>query len=211
MQIKRRIDLTGQHFGRLIVLGLSHIDNHSQSCWRCQCGCGAERIVIGSSLTKGDTRSCGCLQREVAAESNTTHGMTKMPEYPMWRNMIDRCYNSRNKRFKDYGGREPPYTPITVFDLWRFGDGAKSGPELFCDYIRDNLGPKPSPRHVIDRIKDNGNYEPGNLRWATPQESSMNQRGRANSTSIYKGASLGRRLFRNSVQLPPYQPWKICL
>jgi hypothetical protein len=95
----------------------------------------------GRYLRQGHTKSCGRLRKDRLLETSTTHGMAKSPEYINYRSMLSRCYNPRNKRYKDYGGRRPPEPPITVCDLWRFGDGVKSGFEARLNYIRERLGP----------------------------------------------------------------------
>jgi len=101
------------------------------------------------------------------------HGLYHSPEYGSYHSMISRCYRLRDPYYKDYGGRE---RPINVCDLWLFGDGIKSGFECRLDYIRKNLGPKPSSQHTIDRIDNDGNYEPGNIKWSSPKEQRDNQR-----------------------------------
>lgn len=108
-----RIDLSGQKFGRLTVLGLSHVkDWHStdrHSYWLCLCDCGEEKLVRYNSLTQGESKSCGCLQRELASVrlSNrlTTHRMTGSPEYKSGIDMISRCTNPKDTGYKDYGAR----------------------------------------------------------------------------------------------------------
>ena len=129
----------------------------------CRCDCGEESIVFASNLRRGTTRSCGCLDKET--KPNLKHGMRRTQEYSTWTMVLQRCTNSRSKYYKDYGGRG-----ITVCDLWRHGDGKKTGFECWLDYIRENLGSRPTPKHSLDRINNDGNYEPGNIRWATQKE-----------------------------------------
>ena len=104
---------------------------------------------------------------------NATHGCTGTPTYRAWQDMIQRCYNPRRTRYPMYGGRG-----ITVCQRWR---------ESFEAFLKD-MGTSPSPRHSIDRIDNNGNYEPGNLRWATAKEQSRNQR--RNRVLTYQGETL---------------------
>ena len=125
--------------------------------WLCQCDCGKEVIVRGASLTTGNTKSCGCLTTANAV----THGKSRTDEYKAWGTMLQRCTNPRATGFDRWGGRG-----ITVCERWR---------RSFENFLVD-LGPKPSPQHSIDRINNDGNYEPGNCRWATKQEQIWNSR-----------------------------------
>jgi hypothetical protein len=130
--------------------------------WLCGCECGGEKIVRAGHLLQDKIRSCGCLTRASRSAPNKTHGMSLTPEYQSWKSMKDRCLNKRNRAFKHYGGRG-----ITVCDRW-----IKSFEDFYSD-----MGPRPSPRHSLDRYPDNnGNYEPGNCRWATSAQQRANQR-----------------------------------
>lgn len=160
-----RMDLTGITFGRLTVVAFHDIHGkHPNARWLCRCECGAERIVFGSNLRKGTTRSCGCFLRDIS----TTHGHTKhvggksmSPEYRSWHHMVSRCTNPKNKDFSHYGGRG-----VTVCDAWR------SSFAVFFAHI----GARPSLRHSIDRIDNEKGYEPGNVQWATQRQQCRNQR-----------------------------------
>jgi hypothetical protein len=158
-------DLTGQTFGRLTVIEYHGRTHAKRLVWRCECSCGKECCVIGEQLTTGRTRSCGCLNSELTAarnRSNATHGMTRSPEYNSWRGIVDRCCNSQSRDYKHWGAKG-----VGICDEWR------NSFEAFLAYV----GPRPSPRHSIDRFPDNnGNYEPGNVRWATPVEQIRNRR-----------------------------------
>src|SRR5882724_4491981 len=149
------IDMNGQTFGRLTVI--SHI---KYGKWKCRCECGNLREVAGADLRKGKSNSCGCLQLEIAAQSSKTHGMSKSPEYRAWSNSNDRC-SDPGKNHKWYGSRG-----IIVCDRWKYS---------FENFIAD-MGARPSPEHSIDRQNNDGNYEPGNCRWATKLEQSNNRR-----------------------------------
>jgi hypothetical protein len=154
-------DLIGQRFGRLTVV--ERAENYrTEARWRCACDCGGDTRVTGYNLRSGSVQSCGCLRREVGVENgrlSATHGHARdgkrTPEYRAWGNVIDRCTNPRAKQFPHYGGRG-----IKVCDRWLHGEGGKHPFECFYE----DLGPRPDG-HSLDRINNDGNYEPGNVRW----------------------------------------------
>jgi len=150
------INLIGQRFGRLVALAYVGV-----SRWNCQCDCGAEKIVETHALHSGRTRSCGCLRIEMLVGRNATHGKAHVPEYKAWAGMIQRCYNPRQTAYQWYGARG-----VTVCDRWRTS---------FAEFLTD-MGSRPSPAHSLDRIDNNGNYEPDNCRWATPRLQWENKR-----------------------------------
>jgi hypothetical protein len=163
------IDLTGKRFGRLVVLRRveNHITSggHSVSSWLCKCNCGSEVIIRGRRLRRSETRSCGCLRADtmsgIARDYNTTHGGSYTPLYNVWRGILKRCYIPTNKDYKRYGARG-----IRVCRRWMD----------FANF-RDDMGDRPNGM-LIDRINNEGNYEPRNCRWATPKISSNNRRKR---------------------------------
>lgn len=153
-------DLRGQKFGRLEVLKFSHLDRKPYAHWLCRCECGTEKVIAGYLIKCGNTQSCGCLHREILATSNKSHGSSRDPEFKVWCSMRDRCRNPRNRYFKHYGGRG-----IAVCDEWN----------SYERFIAD-MGRRPSSKHSIDRINNDGGYNKANCRWATQREQSLNTR-----------------------------------
>lgn len=166
----RTKDLPGQRFGRLTIVKRAYVnDAFAGARWLCRCDCGGETITRGGNLHSGKTRSCGCLQREVASKLGKTkpgllHGDSASnltPEYRAWNAMLNRCRNSKVPSYPEYGGRG-----IKVCDRWR---------ESYPNFLFD-MGRRPSPSHSLDRKDNNGNYEPSNCRWATRLEQDFNKR-----------------------------------
>lgn len=164
--MKPLVDLMGQRFGRLLIVGRGPNTKTGGAQWVCQCDCGETRINARANLIKGRARSCGCLRRETSREvglRRRTHGhaIAETAEYKAWRSSIDRCTNPNIVGWKNYGGRG-----IAVCERWRYS---------FEAFLED-MGLKPSPRHSLDRIDTNGNYEPSNCRWADWTTQSNNKR-----------------------------------
>ena len=145
--------------------------------WLCKCECGVEVVVLGASLRSGNTASCGCLHKESITKIKTTHGLCKHPLYIVWKNMRIRCTSLGNKSYLNYGGRG-----IAVCDRWL---------ESFENFYNDVIGGYKKGLQ-LDRIDNDGNYEPSNCRWVTRNQNQMNTRSAENSTSMYKGVSLRR-------------------
>ncbi len=155
----------GERFGRLTTVRI-YDRQFRHIRWLCLCDCGKEHVAQGIHLRSGQIRSCGCLIRDRAIE-RSTHGQTRgrktSPEYRTWLGMKHRCSNRKCSEYHNYGGR-----------------GIKVCEEWLNDFqaFFSHAGFRPSPTHSIDRIDVNGDYKPGNIRWATPAQQVMNRRKR---------------------------------
>jgi hypothetical protein len=158
----RFVDKHGQIFGRLTVLELDKIQNNCAR-WFCECICGNVISVLGYNLTRGNTQSCGCLTIDVQRKRNTKHGMFKTRFYNIWAQIKLRCLNKNNPSYATYGG-----SGITVCARWlKFENFRDDMYESYLEHVKE-FGEKNTS---IDRFPNQtGNYEPGNVRWATAKE-----------------------------------------
>jgi len=154
-----KVDFSGQKFERLLVIAPIGEKLAGTTKYECRCDCGEGTIVEISNLVSGNTKSCGCLYRETRKGAQK-HGMRNSPEYKVWKGMRVRCNNPNSNCYQMYGGRG-----IKVSPIW----------DDFLKFYED-VGPRPSPQYSIDRKDTNGNYEPGNCRWALPKEQARNSR-----------------------------------
>lgn len=165
------LDLTGEKYNHLIIQEVFYDGKIGFA--KCKCDCGKIHITRVNDLRTGNTKSCGCHKLQLAKERFTTHGMTKSPVFNVWQKMKNRCFISTDKSYFNYGGRG-----ITVCDRWVNGDGVLGGFECF----HQDMGNPPDGTQ-LDRYPNNdGNYEPGNCRWATREQNGSNKRNNVNLT-----------------------------
>ena len=157
------LDLVGEKFGRLTVIERTE-NKGSKAAWKCICDCGGFTVAVSHDLISGHTQSCGCFQKEMTSKASKTHGMRFTKIYHVWQSMKDRCFNPNNKRFNDWGGRG-----ITVCDEW------KNDFQAFYDHV-SQLPHFGEEGYSLDRINNDGNYEPGNVKWSTQHEQCRNRR-----------------------------------
>lgn len=161
--------IPGEKYGRLTVLY-----RHRQGIktrWMCICECGKTKPVFNHFLKKGHTKSCGCLSREVLLKRCITHGKTHTVEFYLWKNIIQRCHNPKNRDYKNYGARG-----ILMSDEWR---------NDFTTFLKD-LGCRPDPKLTLERVDNDLGYFAGNVIWADRVQQANNRRPR------YDGIPNGR-------------------
>ncbi len=183
------IDLTGQKFGRLVIIQRMDNDKSGHLRWLCKCDCGKKRIIRGDHLKSDETQSCGCLRKEVTSAVKTTHGYSGDETYKSWLDMKQRCTNSNCPGYKDYGGRG-----ITVCEEW----------SEFTNFFRD-MGKRPLGC-TIERENNHGNYCLDNCKWATSKEQARNRRN--NLYMTHKGETQLLIKWSEETRIPYKVLWK---
>lgn len=181
-------NIKGQKFTKLKVIDLQGVQNH-RAMWLCKCDCGNEIVVSSNSLLTKKTKSCGCLNIKKIIERNTTHGLSKTRLYKIWCGMKQRCYNKNDKRYNRYGKRD-----IKICDEW-----LKDFKKFYDWSIKNGY----SDKLTIDRINNNGNYEPNNCRWITQHEQTRNYS--RNIFLTYNGETLCLKDMAKKYNIPEYK------
>jgi hypothetical protein len=188
----KMVDLAGQRFGRLVVLHRVPYKTPGRARWAVLCDCGTQKAVNGKELRNGDTSSCGCLHREMVGDQFRAHGEHGSAEFWAFHNARSRCANPNTAQYADYGGR-----------------GIRFRFDSLEQFILE-VGRRPTPEHSLDRIDVDGDYAPGNVRWATRKVQNRNKRntrmltfrGRTQSLPDWvEETGMARHNFKNRLRL----------
>ncbi len=167
-------DLSGQRFGRLTAIREAGKNKQGNTLWYCVCDCGGNTTTINSNLTRGNSKSCGCISREKTTQRNTKYLHSGSHLYTVWRSMMARCYTKTNSVYRYYGGGG-----ISVCDRWH----------SYENFYTDMAGGYENGL-TIDRIDCSGDYEPANCRWVTMLKQANNKRNTKTVTAFGVTASL---------------------
>lgn len=172
-------DLTGQRFGRLVVLGRNGSDKWKNVTWSCKCDCGNDVVVSGSYLRNGETKSCGCLQKEIAKKRMSTHGCTKTRLYRVWAGIKSRCYNPNSCNYQYYGAKG-----VEMCELW------KNNFDAFKEWAFNNGYDENAQAQecTVDRIDNSLSYSPSNCRISNHTVQCNNQT--SNKIFSYNGKTM---------------------
>lgn len=191
------IDLTGKTLGQLTVLSFAGYSGKSRSTsWYCKCQCGTERTFYSGNIRRSKNANCGCVSRKLFVAFSTKHGCSskggkRTPEYTSWKSMRSRCLNPKDPAYNRYGGRG-----IKVHPQWI---------NSFETFLSD-MGEKPTPKHTLDRIKNNSDYTPENCRWATYSQQARNTR--SNNLITFGGKTQCLKGWSEEVGLKPDTIWR---
>lgn len=183
---KRIIDLTGQRFGRLEVISFAGQNKWGAADWLCRCDCGNMCTITAPSLKVGNTRSCGCITKELQKDLKTTHGMHKHPAYRVWASARSRTHNINDQRWEDYGGRG-----ITMCQEW-----ADSFEAFWAD-----MGPTYKTGLSIDRVDNDLGYYKENCKWDTESVQAHRQRKQKGCSSQYIGVNFHKPAKKYRVEI----------
>ena len=171
-RINKNKDISGNRYGRLLVIRHTHERIRNNVVWECECDCGNKVYVPRNQLINGNSLSCGCLHNEIIKNTRKTHGLSKTRIYKIWESMKKRCTNINSNSYENYGGRG-----IYVCKDWL---------ESFEKFYED-MGDPPTNKHELDRINNDDGYYKENCRWATRSENGCNKRKLKNTINKYKG------------------------
>ncbi|MBO7323463.1 MAG: hypothetical protein J6U51_07770 [Bacteroidales bacterium] len=184
----------GKKYGRLTILSLSYSPERKKYICKCKCDCGVTKEIDLTRIRNGNTLSCGCYLKEIRGKASITHHQSNTKEHKAWRHIKERCYNSNSKYFHNYGGRG-----VVMCERWK---------RSFENFLQD-MGPAPSKQHSVDRINVDGNYEPGNCRWATRTQQNRNKRNTIFIT--YDGKTKSTCEWEDLLGLRRYRLRSVCL